>query len=230
MSDEQEEWMPLRQAVTEVADAYHKHLRGDYGAAIDTAREAIHRRLNNLFVESRAARWVVAFGPFGDRESTLSSDTPSKIAHEFWGIFSRAGREPSGQIITSDWIAGEYAFSFEATPDDESTFDAYGFALGIEVTRRGLPLIGDDWQNNGPPNLDNYPRRYSPDGRGIRKPLPQAMLEEWWRNLDDALRSHPEADLLDSCRACFQRHYVSRQRVRDLMGPRKRGPKPISGK
>lgn len=60
--------------------------------------------------------------------------------------------------------------------------------------------------------------------------LPDAHLKSWWDRLSPEAKAKPVKDLLAMCRAAHSDRHISRQRIRDLTGPRKRGKKPFSGK
>ena len=69
-----------------------------------------------------------------------------------------------------------------------------------------------------------------PFPKPLQPPLSDAHLKEWWKRLSPEGQAEPQDDLLAMCRAAFPDRHISRQRIRDLTGPRKRGKKPISGK
>jgi hypothetical protein len=62
-------------------------------------------------------------------------------------------------------------------------------------------------------------------------PLPRAKLEDWWRVTNGATQTTlmSENDLLKQVRAAFPSHQISRDRLRKLRGPQKRGKKPFRG-
>lgn len=57
-------------------------------------------------------------------------------------------------------------------------------------------------------------------------PLSDAHLKDWWKRLSPEGQARSQDDLLSMCRAAFPDRYISRQRIRDLTGPRKRGKPP----
>lgn len=61
-------------------------------------------------------------------------------------------------------------------------------------------------------------------------PIAEAKLLRWWESTKANCHSLPEKDILAAAKAAFPKNMVSRQRVRDLIGPRKRGPKGFSAK
>lgn len=139
-----EEWIPLRQAVVEVAQVYSRFMLCEPAAALETAQAAIVRRLNYLFADSRASRWMLIFHKQGDTpEWRQDNQDAPVIPVTFWSIYERADI-----VFADDWIAGEIAFSCTGRDEvDDWAPDAFGFAVGVEVTRKGLPLIGDDNSN-----------------------------------------------------------------------------------
>lgn len=148
MDEQADEWIPLRQAVVEVAKAYADFMLCEPAAALHTAREAIFRSLNNTAVEARASKWIMKISSEDvGQEDWRQSEKGEVIPSYFWGIYMNAET-----VIAEDWVAGEYTFSWDGkmpeereseTGSSEATEYAFGLAQGIEVTRRGLPLIGN---------------------------------------------------------------------------------------
>ena len=141
-----EEWIPLRQAVVEVAQVYSRFMLCEPAAALETAQAAIVRRLNYQFADSRASRWMLIFNKQGDTpEWRQDNQDAPEIPGPFWSIYERADI-----VFADDWIAGEFSFSCTGRDEvDDWAPDAFGFAVGVEVTRKGLPIIGDDNSNDG---------------------------------------------------------------------------------
>ncbi|MBB5716608.1 hypothetical protein [Sphingomonas aerophila] len=85
-------------------------------------------------------------------------------------------------------------------------------------TRDGEPL---------PPSTKGSP---APPQRKA-SPVSSAELERWWsaRKSDPANHDATEEADLIAARAAFPQNSISRERVRELRGPRKRGPKPFRG-
>ncbi|CCA94358.1 hypothetical protein [Novosphingobium sp. PP1Y] len=65
--------------------------------------------------------------------------------------------------------------------------------------------------------------------RADRPRLPEADLRRWWTEQDE-VEAVPIEELWKQAQNAFPSHQISRDRVRTLAGPRKRGPKPIGGK
>lgn len=147
LADDQEDWIPLREAVTEVAKAYAPFMFCDPAGSLETAQLAVLRSLHFGLAASRAPKWILTFhereGDPGTREDQLSG---VEIPLYFWGVYQNAET-----VVAEDWIAGHYSFSWNGnhstTPPEEPAPEdgvyAFGMAVGVEVTRRGLPLIGD---------------------------------------------------------------------------------------
>lgn len=71
----------------------------------------------------------------------------------------------------------------------------------------------------GAPKRASKPRSTSPS-------LPQADLNAWWESLGPTRADMTEDELLTDVHRQHPRNSISRDRIRELMGPRKRGRKP----
>lgn len=110
-------------------------------------------------------------------------------------------------VKTEDWLVFHSIIMRERYPEEiEAPADTAPVAM--------VPLFA---------NIESAQRPKKPR-------LPDAKLNEWWKRLGVKGQAQVERDLLASCRAAFPDHHISRQRVRDLMSPRKRGRPPISRK
>ncbi|MGI8943179.1 MAG: hypothetical protein ACR2FJ_02900 [Qipengyuania sp.] len=58
-----------------------------------------------------------------------------------------------------------------------------------------------------------------------KPPLSQSNLDLWWDKKAAVRESLSEAELLALVRGAYPNNFISRDRIRELMGPRKRGPK-----
>lgn len=67
-------------------------------------------------------------------------------------------------------------------------------------------------------------------GRATVNPVGDGPLRRWWQKIATASETMTQAEILDAAKAAFPNQHVSRQRIRDLTGARKTGPKPISRK
>lgn len=133
----EDEWVPLRQAVIEVSAIYAEAMQCDRREAIDDALESVLRRAEFMLADTRASKWILNFpeDKHGKAWRRDHYDTPS-IPSEFWAVYKRAEC-----VVTDDWVVGEFAFSFDGT---EEVPGGFGMAVGVEITRRGLPLIGEN--------------------------------------------------------------------------------------
>jgi hypothetical protein len=233
LTDDQEEWIPLRQAVAEVATVYHEALKGDYYEARQSAIKTIQHRLCSGIITARCRSYGLRYYRKDGRVKALSphkNDDPDKpliesdfkrIPLRIWFYISNSPVVPKRK--RADWVVGDFSFNFEHEFFSRERWDVVGYAVEVEVSKRGLPF-SRSFQIN---SLFNS-QMVSDIGREQRT-LPQAMLDSWWSNLDDEAKELGQDDLLDLCRAAFPRHNVSRERVREIAGPRKRGPKPKRG-
>lgn len=224
MPNDSRNWVPLRKAVAVVADAYHAEIKGDYCDARLQAIAALQRRLSTRFIRSRA----VLYSLVEDNEETAQATFPTEMHSIFWILFRSAD---DVQVMLEDWVSGDFSYHIPAT---ESRLGLSGFATGVEVTTEYWPIVGSvphslaGTQGKEPDcagPFTEYLKRN--DGK---RPLPQAMLNQWWNDLSGELRELGQEDLLDLCRSAFSRYDITRERIRELTGPRKRGPKPLSGK
>jgi len=58
-------------------------------------------------------------------------------------------------------------------------------------------------------------------------PISPTALQKWWQGLSTAERTLSQVQLLDLCKKSHPDHRITRQKIRDLTGSRKTGPKPI---
>ena len=126
----------------------------------------------------------------------------------FWRNFSTSTES------TLDWIRG--SFSGETM---HQGFTAKVILTGIHLQKSSLEII--------------IARKelYKVSGKAARPtPLSQSDLKKWWQSIAHVREFISEEQLLSKGRDNFPQHFISRDRLRELMGPRKRGPKPIRGK
>ena len=58
--------------------------------------------------------------------------------------------------------------------------------------------------------------------------LPLGTLNKWWGSLSQAEKKSSENKVISLCKKTYPENRIIRQRIRDLRGSQKRGPKPIS--
>lgn len=175
MDEQPDEWIPLRQAVVEVAKAYAEFMLCQPAGALETAREAVLRALNTMAADARAPKWLLTFHETDEHPgSRQDQNDGSIIPSYFWGVYQNA------ETITSDdWVAGDFSFSWdgkyphERTKEDEEGSGpvyAFGLALGLEVTRRGLPLIGNRTPTDETLDLATDSLENAAKGRRVGRP------------------------------------------------------------
>jgi len=131
---------------------------------------------------------------------------------------------------TAEWKPGYNRCSFASySPDIESYLASYYeewfSATGIEIILSSdemakvmeADLEGEDEASNTLAEVETLP------------PLSEAELQKWWASKSKVRDSLTKDELLTLARAKFPDKHISRERVRDLAGARKRGPKGIGG-
>lgn len=242
---ENEEWVLAGDALRETIEFYLAAGDGDRSVAVKAALAAIRRRLENLEIVARARRWhySVSYDGVDDPDlagflgkSVTCQDHTDVIFHGFWWALEQAARKmsepdddswPQEHCATMDWVAGDFEFrswtSVRLGPMKSTTVE--GEARGVCFNRSGLPGT-NRIQGVSPGALRRPIRRRDPHPN-----LPNAALQSWWQALPDETKHLPiDHALVPLCRAAFPPHYISRDRIRELTGPRKRGPKPSRGK
>ena len=230
MDGRREEWIPLRQAVVEVAKEYSNFLSCERAAALVAAHNAIIRRLQLNLMKSRSEDWSLSFIQTGNRrESNQNVINGFEIPGEFWFEF-----EKSDCISASDWVSGEYIFIRHRIDHySMKIIECMGYASKVEVNRDGLPVIGDYFSNlrESDEKFDHThksSRKRVVDATKVRKPtLPVTKLTNWWEALDAKSRALSHVELLKLANVSFPENSISRDRIRALAPGRKPGPKPI---
>jgi len=131
---------------------------------------------------------------------------------------------------TAEWRPDYNRCSFAAySPDTESYLASYYeewfSATGIEIILSSdemakvmeADLEGENEASNTLAEVETLP------------PLSEAELQKWWADKSKVRESLTKEELLTLVRAKFPDNHISRERVRDLAGARKRGPKGFSG-
>lgn len=225
-----EAWIPLRQAVAEVAAVYHEALKGDYGEARERAIEALQHRMELNGLDARAPSFGFQFKSGGKivEKWTTPKGGKGMIPGTFWAVLATADC-----VRRNDWVAGEFVFSRnwhlldqgdekDAITEDFALSSAFGYAAEVEVSRRGLPLLD--------PSAIHFDNLLENELMSNRLPaISKALLNAWWTGLQNEVKQLTQDDLWSLCRAHFPNKSISRERIRELTGPRKRGPKPIRG-
>ena len=136
-----------------------------------------------------------------------------ELGRNFW----REVAEPRGSGH-GDWSLSQ----FEARCFDSfSSFKvkAYGVEFCVDDLRRMIGIGSTDEM------------RHLEESDARKPPVPAAKLRVWWsefgKNPEAATFTEPE--IVELARQVFSKNHVSRDAIRELRGPQKRGPKPISG-
>lgn len=153
------------------------------------------------------ARAVLAQGSHGKRNDVDWSwqfrewDIPAW----FWEDFTSEGSS------SQDWGSG--------------TFSGRGVGPGNVrwVTLRGVHFLRDSLSALAPGLSSTDSDTDDPDA--TKSPLSQADLNRWWEKKAAVRDALSEAELISLARSAHPNHFISRDRIRELMGPRKRGPK-----
>ena len=131
-----QEFIPLRQAVFELAALYGKFMYREPSSVIEHAVAAIYRSVSERDCEATAKYWLVSFYN-SKRKKWLGSETHGTAVPP--SLFSRLAT--AEKIHYNDWVEGVFAYTSNA---EDGSSQHYATAKGIELNRRKLPLIGDD--------------------------------------------------------------------------------------
>lgn len=154
------------------------------------------------------ARAVLAQGSSGkrDEDDWTWQFREWNIPGWFWEDFTSEGSS------SQDWETGTFA-GRGIGPDGTRWVTLHG----VHFLRSSLPALA--------PALVQ-PKIGSGDDCGSTKlPLSQSNLDLWWNKKAAVRESLSEAELLALVRGAHPNNFISRDRIRELMGPRKRGPK-----
>lgn len=136
-----------------------------------------------------------------------------------------------GDCETVEWQPQYNRCSYAICPPDTDKFEANYFeesfsASGIEVMLAASeygafenPYSSDEVEDSAPECV-----------RDTKTPLSEADLTKWWDSKANVRELLTKDELLTLVRSKHPDKHISRERVRDLIGARKRGPKGFSGK
>lgn len=130
-----------------------------------------------------------------------------------------------------EWEPSFNRCAYAACPPDVTVFDPSYYeeslsAWEIEIMLRSeLPNDADTYAN---PQLEIEDNQTSEAG-AVMPPISQSELAKWWESKSDVRDYLSQEELLTLVRAKYPDKAISRDRVRELIGTRKRGPKPIRG-
>ena len=112
-------------------------------------------------------------------------------------------------------------------PINESQQYLYGRPLWIKRVDWETLFQSIQWRRYGE-KPEAKPPQPTKTAHGL-PPLSQAKLEQWWAKQNDSLRHDSQVRIINAARDAFPENHIARDRIRELIGPRKRGPKPIRG-
>ena len=208
------------------------------GRDIEASRAAakIGGPLTHWLDARQAALWIV----FRDQEVLASSGEPPDFPDETarddaYGALASALIERSlvafGLTANEGWSpipADQFRVPAEVTLDT-SPFVAYD---GIYIPKADLlavfPPIAAGQERSPAPEPKTASGSEGAEGRLPR--LPDAVLRGWWHALGQQRDSLPVNQLWAAAKAAYPKFAISRDRIREIAGPRKRGPKGLAEK
>jgi len=131
---------------------------------------------------------------------------------------------------TAEWQPEYNRCSFASyTPSTESYLESYYeewfLATGIEILLSPNELSGLRQANTDPVANEEVSDNVSQ----ALTPLSEADLKKWWNSKSKVRDLLSKDELLALIRSKYPDNHISRERIRDLAGARKRGPKGLSG-
>ena len=160
MSNDSEEWIPLRKAVAEVAAAYSQFSPCVPMVATENSLKAIMRAIDQWDCAAQASYWSVVIYNERKTRQVASEKLGNKLPPSIF-----RGLESATKIWLCDWVIGEYCYEWKR---EGSSYTQFHVAKDIEVDRRNLPLIG---QSKGGTNfrLSHPERALREEKRGARR-------------------------------------------------------------
>lgn len=253
MADELE-LVTAQEAFESLAWTYlHKELGKDFPGCLQMAHDTIFARLmqkhlmayaDACFIDCTEPKYFPVPECIVDDVDFFRQPEFGEVPMSFWVNYFNAGESRS-----YDPIAGDFRFEFD-DEDNNANFRS-GEAFGVKFDRRGLPSAAiPSWMDirypieastitippkttRPDPEMTGAPEEPDPPPHNAKQNLPRlpdATLQAWWDALSDDAQSLGQDELWALCRTAFPRHAISRDRIRALAGPRKRGPKGIRGK
>lgn len=133
MANDSEEWIPIREAVSQVAEAYAKELRETFPIAREHAIAALLRSLRLNRCRGKATEWGVRLD--GRKARWITSDkTGPEIPATIWMFFELASEK-----VHFDWVSGDLMVN-GFTPSAGVPYTAWAFDFAVSCV--GIPLVG----------------------------------------------------------------------------------------
>ncbi|WP_430417029.1 hypothetical protein [Parasphingorhabdus sp.] len=171
-------------------------------------------RIGHIDARARAMRLTI-HDRYGTNQDS-ATDSELAIPDWFWEKCTNQNQ------CVLDWHSG--IFSGKGYFDGE-TYQAKFLGVKLRVSDLDVFAQRDETEQSDEPlsliqNKEN----------SVRPELSDADLNKWWQSKSIIRDSLTKDELLALVRAKFPDNHISRERVREPIGPRKQGPKPLSGK
>lgn len=153
-SADQEEWIPLRDAVKEVASAMAQYLFCNPRECINDAIDLIMDHCTTTMTNIRAEGWIYNEYDYDAKdENKIKEESGEGAIYPMLFLMWRLGNIEKG-IESKEWLYGEISFSgtFRNVDGQNVIFNAY--ACGVEINRCGLPIIGNGTDRSSAPSKE----------------------------------------------------------------------------
>jgi hypothetical protein len=187
----------------------------------DDAAAAIWERLRGGLITAIAATSSATLRG----RSPVAKTEPSFIPVGHWDNFS-------GKVGANFWHSGDARFFLPPTRhrDLPLTIRCFGIRLDPANVRATLPPLPPEQPKQASevvPTTEQAKTEPLPAVRGPGPPVPDAVLRAWYELYRKAYQGSADTleNALNSARGMFPGKFVSRERVRNLVGGRKRGRK-----
>ena len=222
LNNDQPLWLSTHEAIAQLMAVYGAH---------SACRDALVKRLAGGLIRSECRiqrQWI------SDNKSYETKEN-EPVKKSFWELLDRKVR-----FTTEDWKAGDFSYSFTGA-NTKTHFSVFA----VRIKRDGvLQMVLDashldadvgsarNLSGSRPANsteVDLISRQLSlPVGHRNLPPVSPERLRRWFAFFEaeypPALNNEDLA--LQHARVTFPKNSVARQKVRDLRGAQKRGPKP----
>ncbi|MCW1984924.1 UNVERIFIED_ORG: hypothetical protein M2348_000635 [Sphingomonas sp. R1F5B] len=224
---ETSDWLSPAKAFTLVADAYKAIQSQHTETASEWARDAVISALAKGHCKARAVEasldlggvhatfvflWTKSLAPFSPLDANM------RVSAALWQNFLLCNQREN-----QDWESGNLEFS-GVEPITQQPIR--GRAVGVELERKGLPLVGSE-SAYAVPTPPEAPVAIVKSEREQKPRLKPAELQRWWARLSVDEQNETQTALWEKCCAAHPNHAIARDRIRDLTRGRKPGRRPI---
>lgn len=134
MTDNSDDWIPIRKAVAELTAIYHEAFNSEYSAARAAAIAALMRSLAMGYTQSQSHSWFVHYLRIsGNSRFFGNKDYGDSIIRTFWRYCNEL------PPIYTDWVVGEFHVE---RPIEGRLGGISAWAIDVFVNRQTVPLIG----------------------------------------------------------------------------------------